>query len=136
MSNKAPITVSDIMSRDCYRVSGSTSVATLVAGLALHRLPGVPVVDAHDHLIGFVSEQDVLGKLLDSAYHCGQPALVNELMRQDVLTVTPDQSIADLAQKMLGNKPKVYPVVDKERLVGIVTRRDILIALSSIQSHC
>lgn len=136
MNNKTPTTVSDIMSRDCYRVSGSTSVATLVAGLALHRLPGVPVVDTHDHLIGFISEQDVLGKLLDSAYHCGQPALVRELMRQDVLTVAPDKSIVDLAQEMLGNKPKVYPVVDKERLVGIVTRRDILIALSAMQSHC
>lgn len=130
MVNRAPTSVSEIMSRDCYRVTGSTSVDTLVAGLSLHRLPGVPVVDERDHLIGFISEQDVLGKLLDSAYHSGQSALVRELMRQEVLTVTPDKSIVDLAQEMLGHKPKVYPVVDKERLVGIVTRRDILGALS------
>lgn len=134
MTHKAPVTVSEIMSRDCYRVTGTTSVATLVAGLALHRLPGVPVVDEHDHLIGFISEQDVLGKMLDSAYHCGQPALVRELMRYEVLTVEPDKSIVDLAQEMLGHKPKIYPVVDKERLVGIVTRRDILGALSSMRA--
>ncbi|SHE28512.1 CBS domain-containing protein [Modicisalibacter ilicicola DSM 19980] len=135
MTKKAPTNVGEIMSRDCFRVSGSTSVATLVAGLALHRLPGAPVVDEHDHLIGFISEQDVLGKLLDSAYYGGQPALVRELMRQEVLTVPPDKSIVDLAQEMLGNKPKVYPVVDGQRLMGIVTRHDILGAIASMRGN-
>ncbi|MGC3872642.1 CBS domain-containing protein [Halomonas sp. GXIMD04776] len=135
MNKKAPTTVGEIMSRDCFRVSASTSVATLVAGLALHRLPGAPVVDDHDHLIGFISEQDVMGKLLDSAYHGGQPALVRELMRDEVLTVTPDKGIVDLAQEMLGNKPKIYPVVDEQRLMGIVTRRDILSAIASMRGN-
>nr|WP_297458060.1 CBS domain-containing protein [uncultured Halomonas sp.] len=129
MSTKTVTSVREIMSRDCFRINATASVATLVAGLAKHRLPGAPVVDERDHLIGFISEQDVLGKLLDSAYHCEQPALVRELMRHEVLTVTPNKSITDLAQEMLGNKPKVYPVVEQERLVGIVTRRDILSAL-------
>ncbi|SFH20508.1 CBS domain-containing protein [Modicisalibacter xianhensis] len=131
--NKAPVTVSEIMSKDCYRITGDTSVASLVAGLALHRLPGAPVVDKHDHLVGFISEQDVLGKLLDSSYHGGEPALVRELMRHEVLTVAPDKSIVDLAQEMLGQKPKIYPVVDHERLVGIVTRHDILGVLCSMR---
>ena len=135
MFHKAPTIVGEIMSRDCFRVTGTTSVATLVSGLALHRLPGVPVVDSHDHLIGFISEQDVLGKLLESAYNDGEPALVSELMRGEVLTVEPDKSIVDLAQEMLGSKPKIYPVVDKERLVGIVTRRDILGAISSMRGR-
>ncbi|MGM0783528.1 MAG: CBS domain-containing protein [Pseudomonadota bacterium] len=129
MPSKAPTTVRDIMSRDCYRVTGNTSVTTLAEGLALHRLPGVPVVDSHDHLIGFISEQDVLGKVLESAYLNDEPPLVNELMRHEVLSVTPTKSITDLAQEMLGPKPKVYPVTEQKRLVGIVTRRDVLSAL-------
>jgi len=135
MSNKAPTVVRDIMSRDCYRVTGNTSVATLVAGLALHRLPGAPVVDERDHLIGFVSEMDVMGKLLDSAYFDDEPAPVRDLMRHEVLTVTPNKSIADLAQEMLGTKPKVYPVVEGERLVGIVTRRDVVSAILQMRGH-
>ncbi|WP_192034760.1 CBS domain-containing protein [Halomonas sp. YLGW01] len=129
MAHTAPNIVRDIMSRDCYRVTGNTSVTNLVKGLALHRLPGVPVVDDRDHLIGFISEQDVLGKLLESAYLNDEPPLVRELMRHEVLSVTPAKSITDLAQEMLGTKPKVYPVVEQERLVGIVTRRDILSAI-------
>ncbi len=129
MPSKAPTTVREIMSRDCYRVTGKTSVATLAGGLALHRLPGVPVVDERDHLIGFISEQDVMGKVLESSYLNDEPPLVRELMRNEVLSVPPNKSITDLAQEMLGAKPKVYPVVEQGRLVGIVTRRDVLSAL-------
>jgi len=134
-TNKVPDTVRDIMSRDCYRVSPKASITTLAQGLALHRLPGAPVVDSADRLIGFISEQDVLGQVLDSIYNDGEAPLVNELMRNDVLSVTPNKSITDLAQEMLGAKPKIYPVVEQNRLVGVVTRRDILIALLEIRRH-
>ena len=134
-TNKVPDTVRDIMSRDCYRVSPETSITTLALGLALHRLPGAPVVDKTDRLIGFISEQDVIGKVLDSIYNDGEAPLVKELMQESVLSVTPTKSITDLAQEMLGAKPKIYPVVEQNRLVGIVTRRDILIALLQIKRH-
>lgn len=129
MADKAPTIVREIMSRDCYRVTGKVSVATLAEGLALHRLPGVPVVDGNDFLIGFISEQDVMSKVLESAYLNDEPPLVNDLMRHEVLSVPPTKSITDLAQEMFGNKPKVYPVVEQNRLVGIVTRRDVLNAI-------
>ncbi|MCL7930523.1 CBS domain-containing protein [Halomonas llamarensis] len=135
MSQKQPDTVRDIMSRDCYRVSPETSITNLAQGLALHRLPGAPVVDSTDRLIGFISEQDVLGQVLDSIYNDGEAPLVREMMRNEVLSVTPNKSITDLAQEMLGAKPKIYPVVEQTRLVGIVTRRDILIALLKIRRH-
>lgn len=129
MPNRAPTIVREIMSRDCYRVTGNMSITTLAEGLALHRLPGVPVVDGHDQLIGFISEQDVLGKLLQSAYLNDEAPLVKELMRNEVLSVSPTKSITDLAQEMLGQKPKVFPVTEQGRLCGIVTRRDVLTAI-------
>lgn len=135
MAQKTPDTVRDIMSRDCYRVSPETSITTLAQGLTLHRLPGAPVVDDADRLVGFISEQDVIGQVLDSVYHDGEAPLVRELMRDDVLSVTPNKSVMDLAQEMLGAKPKIYPVVEQSRLIGIVTRRDILMALLNIRRH-
>lgn len=133
MSNKAPTIVREIMSRDCYRVSGKASISTLADRLSHHRLPGAPVVDEHDHLIGFISEQDVLGKVLESVYLGDEPPLVDELMRREVLSVAPTKSIIDLAQEMLGAKPKVYPVTEQGQLVGIVTRRDVLNAILSMR---
>ena len=136
MTRSSPAVVGDIMLRDGYRVTADNSISTLADGLARHRLPGAPVVDANDRLIGFISEQDVLGQLLDSAYHCGEPSLVGELMREVVLTVTPDKSIVDLAESMRGERPKVYPVVDEGHVVGLVTRREILAALLQMRSRC
>ncbi|MFB9868369.1 CBS domain-containing protein [Vreelandella sulfidaeris] len=135
MTKTAPNTVRDIMSRDCYCVSPEASVTTLAKGLALHRLPGAPVVDHANRLIGFISEQDVMGRVLDSIYHDHEAPLVKEMMRHDVLSVSPNKCITDLAQEMLNAKPKVYPVVEQQRLVGIVTRRDILIALLAMRGH-
>tara|TARA_R110002020_G_scaffold353399_1_gene566370 strand:- start:2497 stop:2907 length:411 start_codon:yes stop_codon:yes gene_type:complete len=135
MNRATPSIVRDIMSRDCYRVSPNASITTLAKGLALHRLPGAPVVDDADRLIGFISEQDVMGRVLDSIYHDDEAPLVKELMRHEVLSVSPNKSITDLAQEMLGPKPKIYPVVEQQRLVGIVTRRDILVALLAIKRH-
>ena len=93
------------------------------------------MVDDADRLIGFISEQDVLGRVLDSIYHDDEAPLVKELMRHEVLSVSPNKSITDLAQEMRSAKPKVYPVVEQQRLIGIVTRRDILIALLMIRRH-
>ncbi|WP_027967015.1 CBS domain-containing protein [Halomonas halocynthiae] len=135
MPNKSPTIVREIMSHDCYRVSGKTSIATLAGRLSHHRLPGAPVVDEHDHLIGFISEQDVLGKVLDSIYMDNEPPLVEDLMRHEVLSVSPTKSIIDLAQEMLGAKPKVYPVTEQGRLAGIVTRRDVLDAILRMRSR-
>ncbi|GEN25217.1 CBS domain-containing protein [Halomonas cupida] len=130
-----PSIVRDIMSHDCYRVTGSTSVSTLAEGLSQHRLPGAPVVDQSDHLIGFISEQDVLGKVIESLYLDHEAPLVSDLMRNEVLSVSPTKSIVDLAQEMLGAKPKVYPVAEQGRLVGIVTRRDVLNAILMMRRH-
>lgn len=135
MNRASPSTVRDIMSRDCYRVSPNASITTLAEGLALHRLPGAPVVDDADRLVGFISEQDVMGRVLDSIYHDDEAPLVKEMMRHEVLSVSPNKSITDLAQEMLGPKPKIYPVVEQQRLIGIVTRRDILVALLAIRRH-
>ena len=61
--------------------------------------------------------------------------LVHEMMRNEVLSVSPTKSIVDLAQEMLGAKPKVYPVTEQGRLVGIVTRRDVLTAVLTMRRH-
>jgi CBS domain-containing protein len=58
-------------------------------------------------------------------------------MHQDVLSVSPEMSIIELADMMKVGKPKVYPVVDdKGKLVGIITRSDVLRALGVTLNEC
>lgn len=91
---------------------------------------GGPVVDEHHRLVGFLSESDVLAKMLETIYYNEHIADVADLMRKDVLSVKPYDSIVELAQSMLTNKPKVYPVIDDdENLLGTICRNDVLQAI-------
>jgi predicted transcriptional regulator len=91
---------------------------------------GGPVIDDNHHLIGFLSESDILAKMLGSIYHNEHTEDVENLMRKEVLSVKPYDSVIELAQMMLTNKPKVYPVVDDDgNLLGTICRNDVLKAI-------
>ena len=91
---------------------------------------GGPVIDKHNHLVGFLSESDVLAKMVETIYFNEHIANVADLMRKDVLSVKPYDSVIELAQSMLTDKPKVYPVIDDdENLLGTICRNDVLHAI-------
>ena len=91
---------------------------------------GGPVVDQNNKLLGFLSESDVLEKMIEAIYFNEHRLKVKELMRKDVLTVKPYDSIIELGRMMLQNKPKVYPVVDdRGELKGTICRNDVLLAV-------
>ncbi|WP_206485707.1 CBS domain-containing protein [Thalassotalea sp. G2M2-11] len=91
---------------------------------------GGPVIDDNHRLIGFLSESDVMSAMLKSIYFNEQTKDVNDLMRKEVLSVKPYDSVVELGQNMLKNKPKVYPVVDDDgNLLGTICRNDVLHAL-------
>ena len=99
-----------------------------------HQIGG-PVIDNHKHVVGFLSEQDCLARMLEATYLGESHCTVNEMMHNEPLTVTPNDSVLDLAQQMKGHKPKLYPVVDEEgRLLGIISRSDVLKAID-VQLH-
>jgi predicted transcriptional regulator len=91
---------------------------------------GGPVIDDNGKLIGFLSESDVLAKMLETIYYNEHIADVADLMRIEVLTKKPYDSIIELGQLMLKNKPKVYPVIDDDgNLLGTICRNDVLHAI-------
>ncbi|MEH6530748.1 MAG: CBS domain-containing protein [Photobacterium frigidiphilum] len=97
---------------------------------------GGPVIDEQKRVVGFLSEQDMIHKLLKVGYHCQDTDNVDDCMRPDVLTVSPEDSIIELAEVMSGQKPKIYPVVNNGLLVGVITRRDVLTAISTQIGEC
>ncbi|OIQ25897.1 CBS domain-containing protein [uncultured Vibrio sp.] len=97
---------------------------------------GGPVIDDQERVIGFLSEQDLLDKLVKVSYFCQDTHLVSDCMHEEVLSVSPDTTIIEMAEKMKIGKPKVYPVVDNEKLVGIISRRDVLRAIGKSIDDC
>ncbi|MFT4924604.1 MAG: CBS domain-containing protein [Phenylobacterium sp.] len=129
------IKVADYMNKRPVTFKIDMTVAEAVERLLHSHQIGGPVIDSHKHVVGFLSEQDCLAHMLEATYLGESHCTVYELMHKEPLTVTPNDSVLDLAQQMRGAKPKLYPVTDDEgRLVGIITRSDVLKAID-VQLH-
>ena len=94
------------------------------------------MLDDQKRLIGFLSEQDCIPSLLTGSYHCDSRTRVEDLMSRTPLFVSPDDSILDLARQMTGARPKVYPVLEGGKVVGIINRRQVMQALNAQMKQC
>ncbi len=122
-------TVKDYMSRTLVTFKPETNVLDAVHTLVEHRIAGAPVVDDAGNLIGMLSELDCLKVVLQAGYHGDYGGPVRDYMTEDVQTVNAEMSIIDLAQRFLDSRFRRFPVTDDNRLVGQISRRDVLRAL-------
>ena len=122
--------ISEVMWNHIEPIRCGTPLTKVVKALLDNHVTGLPVVDEKRQVLGFVSEQDCIHSLLVSNYHSEGELIVDDVMFHKPLTVSPEMSVIDLAQNLGAGKPKVYPVVDHGKLVGIVTRTAILSQLA------
>ena len=132
--------VQDVMTTDLATVPEGAGFKEIVATMRQRRVSAFPVLDPDGHVIGVVSEADLLMKEVgpDSARSLiatgrrGQRAkaagaTAAELMNSPAVVTSPECSVADAAKLMRGHRVKRLPVVDGAgRLVGIVSRIDLL----------
>ncbi|QYJ76946.1 MULTISPECIES: CBS domain-containing protein [Shewanella] len=130
------IKVREHMDRQAVLLKPEMTLATAVELLLENKKNGAPVVDSDKHLVGFLSQQDCLATMLKSSYHCDLTAIVADVMRTDVLQVSPDDSVLRLAEQMTGAKPKIYPVVDNGKVIGIINRTHVLAAMNVYMQQC
>jgi CBS domain-containing protein len=148
--------VSEIMDRDPVTVAPETSVQDVVSALREHQLPGVPVVDSEGTVWGIVTEADLVLPDEDGDLHI--PHYINlfggtvfleplsrfgdrlrkafagnaaDMMTRDVDTVGPDTTVREAARLIHESGHNRLPVVDDGKLVGVVTRIDVLGALAA-----
>ncbi len=96
---------------------------------------GGAVVDKMGRLVCLLAEKDCMRVDTCGGYYCEAGGKVCELMSPEVITVEGDTSVIEIA-KMFMEKPfKRYPVMDDNRLVGSISRRDVLKAILAIHDH-
>lgn len=130
------VVVRDCMSRKVVSFDVKDDVGDVVAILLEYKITGAPVLDAQKNVIGFISEQDCIKEMLNTAFYCDLTANAGDVMKTEVVTVSPDLPIAELADQLATNKPRVYPVVEDGQLVGIISRSDILQELYDASVRC
>ena len=131
MTTKSAL-VKDYMARTLVTFKPETDVLDAVHVLVKHRIAGAPVVDDEGNLLGMLSEYDCMKVALDAGYHGTWGGPVREFMSDGVETVDADMSIIDLAQVFIRKKFRRFPVMQDTRLVGQISRRDVLRALEHI----
>ena len=124
------VLVRDFMHPVQYIFQLDTSVEEIVKTLAKNKVVGGPVVDADQKLVGFITEQNCIKQMLNNTYYCDSHEVARDIMRRDPLFVSPEDDVLHLAEDMLKKRPKIYPVVEEGRILGMITRADVLKALS------
>jgi acetoin utilization protein AcuB len=105
------------MSRPPITIVGEATVKEALSILAEKKQRHLPVVDADENLVGIVSEKDLLRAKGDDA--------IENVMTQDVITVTEYTALEDAARIMADHKISSLPVMRDGRLVGIITETDL-----------
>jgi len=123
-------TVKDYMSANLVTLSPSTSILAAARQLVEHRISGAPVLDQQGNLVGLLSEKDCMRIALHSGYHSEAAGTVAEYMHKDVKTVDAERNIVDVAMMFIEDDYRRYPVMIDGRLVGQISRRDVLKALA------
>jgi len=144
----------DVMTTDVITVDPDTTVQNLATLLAERGISGAPVVDADGRLMGVISEGDLLHRAeigtarrhrvrrrswwldhfasdLARDYVKSHGRTVNDIMTRDVVTVTEDTELAEIAALLEAKRIKRVPVMREGKIVGIISRANIVRAVGA-----
>lgn len=124
--------VKDYMARTLVTFKPETEVLDAVHTLVDKRIAGAPVVDDEGSLVGMLSEFDCMKVVLGASYHGNAGGPIRDYMTTDTQTVDAQMNIVDLAQVFVDTGFRRFPVLEENRLVGQISRRDVLRALQTI----
>jgi CBS domain-containing protein len=115
--------IRDIMTKNVFAIRPETTLAEAVKFLTEHHVGGAPVTSESGELLGVVSELALLDVVFEEDV---RQAHVAQYMEENVESVTPDEPLTRAAQLFALYAFRRLPVVEGGKLVGIVSRRDLM----------
>jgi len=131
------LTVADIMTTQLVLFRSEQTIHEVMKAFVKYRISGGPVVDELGNLIGVISEADCMKEISDSRYF-NMPILdksVGHFMTKQVDTIDATTSVFDAAAQFSKSSRRRYPVLENGRLVGQVSRKDIVVAAINMKSQ-
>jgi len=148
------LTAGDIMTKEIHTVHQDTEITALAKKFVKYNVNAMPVVDDDETLVGMVTQTDLVEQdkplhiptvisLFDWVIYLESPKKFSEAVRKvtarrvgeicgrDVVTCSPDDPVSMIASLMVDNKVHLVPVLSDGRMVGVVSRLDIIRSMSA-----
>lgn len=132
-----PFKVSDYMSRNLITFKSDQRIERVIDTLIKRRISGGPVVNKKNELIGIISEGDCIKHISESRYY-NMPMennTVEKHMVRNVETIDGNMNIFDAANVFLKSKRRRFPILEKGKLVGQISQKDILKAAMELKGY-
>jgi len=129
------VKVGDYMATQLVTFHRDDNVVKAMGELLDKKISGAPVVDSEGNLVGILSEVDLMEIVIQDSYYDESMGIVADYMQPDVDVVDPDTDIYTLAERFHKEHRRRYPVVKNGRLVGQISRRDVLRAARGFLMH-
>ncbi|WP_421873099.1 CBS domain-containing protein [Marinoscillum sp.] len=131
------VTVADYMSTRLITFKPEQHMDEVINTLLKYKISGGPVVNDENELVGVISEGDCMKEVVRGKYN-NMPNLngvVAEHMTSNVISIPPETNIFDAAKMFLEKRIRRFPVVNRGKLVGQISQKDIMRAVHNMQSH-
>jgi len=131
------VLVKDIMTTNLVLFTVEQSIHEVMNSFIKNKISGGPVVDDRGRLIGVISEADCMKEVSDSRYF-NMPILdksVGHFMTKEVETLPASMTLFDAASRFHETSRRRFPVLDNNKLVGQISRKDIVIAAINLKSQ-
>jgi CBS domain-containing protein len=132
MTLKHAAKVGDYMTRKLVKLTPDMEVMKAVHQFIDRKISGAPVLDRHGNLVGVLSEKDCMKVLLKAGYYGEFGGQVSEYMHSPVETVEAGMPIMAVAERFASSPYRRFPVTEDGRLVGQISRSDVLRALQQL----
>jgi CBS domain-containing protein len=129
------VKVGDFMATRLVTLHPQTNVVEALSVLLDKKISGAPVVDDTGALVGVLSVVDLMKVIIQDSYYDEAAGVVGDFMRFPVDTVEADTDIYSLAERFLTEHRRRYPVLRHGKLVGQISRRDVLRAAQESLRH-
>ena len=147
------ITARDLMTTNVITVKNDMPIKQIMKIMADHKIEALPVIDKNDYLVGIITDGDLMFRfskfypplfeqILQDAIHVENPMAMRDevnkmlgntagdIMTKRVVSVTEDMTLEDISSILVTRKVKRLPVVKDKKVIGIITRKDIISVLS------
>jgi CBS domain-containing protein len=126
-----PTSIRDCMHRNPLTIGRDAPLVNAIDLLVEFKLTGLTVIDAEGSPCGKITELDCIRAVLNAIYNDGNPehVLVSQAMTEEIHACSPEESIVEVAQRMIDSRQRRSAVIQGDRLVGQVSSSNILWAL-------